>query len=53
MISDALKFDPVHFLQKVITFQYIPSKDLDIARWKNTLMVDWVNMSLMHFYRYG
>jgi len=54
----ALKYDsgctyfvPVHFLQKVITYQSIPSQDVDIVGPERTLTVDPVKMSPIHFYK--
>jgi len=41
-IPDALIFISLHSLQKGIASQYIPSDDLDIARWKSTPIVDLV-----------
>jgi len=49
-VPDALIFVPVHFLQKVITSQYIPRQYLTIARQKSTLTMDWVKMRHLHFY---
>ncbi len=51
-ILDALIFAPVHFLQKVITSQFLPRKHLSITRWKSTLTADLVKMRILHFYRW-